>query len=131
MAKNLNPVFLDTGLVGIGELTTANTNRDGTGTIVDVFTAATDGSRPAYIKAIATGATTAGIINLFIYNGSAWKFWTQIAVSAITPSATVLAWEGFVPPEEVESLVLETGWKIGAAPTQTEGFNVIAPGGSY
>lgn len=131
MAVNKDPIFTDTPNVGIAELSTANTNRDGTGTIVDLFTAQTDGSKPSSIKAIAKAATTNGIINLFIYNGSAWLFWCQMAVTAITPSATVKAWEAWLPEDDLEKLSLLTSWKLGAAPTQAETFNVIAYGGDF
>lgn len=131
MAKNTNPNFLLTGLVGLAEIAAANTARDGTGTIVDLFTAAANGSRPGQIKIIAKGTTTAGIVNLFIYNAVAWKFWAQVAVTAAVPSATVKAFEGYVDPEDLETLTLETGWKLGAAPTNAEAFNVFALGASY
>lgn len=128
MAANTNPIFALTQHVSLGEISVANTNRDGTGTIVDVFASTSFGSRPRAIKIIAKGTTTAGLINLFIYNGTAYKFWTQIAVTGIAPDATTKAWEGYVDPDELELLDLQTTWKIGAAPTKAELFNVFAYG---
>lgn len=131
MAQNTNPIFGLTQHVSLGELSVANTNRDGTGTVVDVFEATAFGSRPRAIKIVAKSTTTAGLVNLFIHNGTAWKFWTQVVVVAKVPSATVTAFEAYVDPDELELLDLQTGWKIGAAPTQSETFNVIATGMDY
>lgn len=128
MAQNTNPIFGLTAHVSLAELSVANTNRDGTGTIVDVFDPTTFGSRPRAIKIIAKSTTTAGLINLFIYNGTAWKFWTQVVVAAKVPSATVTAFEAYVDPDELELLDLQDAYKIGAAPTQNETFNVFAYG---
>lgn len=131
MAANLQPLFLGTPFLSQASLTTANTARDGTGTIVSVFTAGANGSRPGAVKACGIGANTAGLVSFFINNSVAWFYWTSLVVVATTPSATVRPWEDYIDPEELEQLVLQSGWKIGAAPTQTENFNVFAYAGSY
>lgn len=128
MAQNTNPIFALTQHASLGELSVANTARDGTGTIVDVFAATAFGSRPRMLKVIAKSTTTAGLINFFIYNGTAYKFWAQMTVAALVPSATVKAFEGYVDPDELELLDLQTTWKIGAAPTNAETFCVFAYG---
>jgi hypothetical protein len=73
---------------------TANTNRDGsTGTYATAYTflsAANKGlgGRIDYLTVEATSTTTAGMIRLFVNSALV----REIAVSAITPSATVKAW---------------------------------------
>lgn len=128
MAQNTEPVFALTAHLAVAELSAANTNRDGTGTIVDLFTPTSFGSRPRMIKAVAKAATTSGMINFFLHDGTSYKYWTAIPVTAITPSATTVAWEGYMDPAELELLDMQSTWKIGCAPTQAETFNVFAFG---
>ena len=54
----------------IAQISTANTNRNGTGTIGTVFTGAAGGSRIDDITITATGTTTAGVVRLFINDGT-------------------------------------------------------------
>ena len=74
---------------GSGQISVANTNRNGTGTLVTIFTGATNGSRVDDIYIVATGTTTAGVVRLFISDGSNIRLWQEILVTAITPSTTV------------------------------------------
>lgn len=76
------------------QISTANTNRDGTGTIGTLFTAGSSGSRVDDIRICATGTTTAGVIRLFasLDNGTTNRLIREILVPAVTPSTTVEAW---------------------------------------
>jgi len=76
--------------------TTANTNRDGTGTVATIFTAGSSGSRIERIMINATGTTTAGMLRLFVHDGTAFFLWEELPVPAITPSATVATFKGIV-----------------------------------
>lgn len=111
------------------QISTANTARDGTGTIVDVLTAGTQGTLIELIRVVATAATTAGNVKLFLHNGSAYRFYDELAVTAITPSATVVPFEIELIPSK--PLVVPTGWKFAAAPHNAETFNVFVTGGDY
>lgn len=117
-------------------ITTANTNRDGTGTIGTVFTAGSSGSRIDRIVIKATSTTTAGMVRLYVYNGSTYYLLREIAISAITPSSTVATYEtamasnnaadiGFLP------LILPNGYSLRASTHNGESFNVIAIGGDF
>lgn len=130
------PGYAATPKVGVGALSAANTNRNGTGTIETVFTAGASGSRVDRIVIKATGNTTPGTVRLFIYTGSTYYLWREIAVSAITVSATVGGFEsamssnnaadiGFLP------LSLPTGYSLRASTHNAETFNVIANGGDF
>lgn len=123
-----DPTFTATAKVGIGQLTTANTNRDGTGTIVTVFTAGASGSRINEVVIQATGTTTLGSVSLFIHDGSNSRLFDEIAIAAATPSATVQATRVV---KRYDELVIPTGYSLRAAPTKSETFNVIAEGGDF
>ena len=52
------------------QISTANTNRNGTGTLGTLITGASSGTRVDDIYMVATGTTTAGVIRLFMYDGT-------------------------------------------------------------
>lgn len=131
MAANVNPIFPDTPKIGMGALSVANTARDGTGTLVDIITGATDGTRVHRITIKASGTTTAGIVMLFIYNGTNTRLWREIAVTAATPSTTVSSFEYTLTLSGEDALILPSTYVLRAAPQKAETFNVIAEGGDY
>lgn len=79
-------------------ISTANTNRDGTGTVGTLLTAKTaandgTGAIVERLRCIAQGTTTAGMLRFFRYTGAAYQFLFEVPVSAVpSPSATVRAW---------------------------------------
>jgi hypothetical protein len=107
------------------QLSTANTGRDGTGTLATVFTAAIDnaGSRVDRISIHATGTTTAGMVRLFITNsgGTSTRLIQEIYVSPNTPSSTVPAWSTEVNFDG--GLILENGASLKASTNNAETFN--------
>lgn len=125
---NHNPVFTQDGKTFLQQVTTANANLDGTGAVVTVVAVAS--TDPAVkiltvkIKAIVT--TTAGMVRLFIFDGTDVRLWEEIPVTAITPSATIESFEADFTP--TEPLVLEPTHELRASTENTETMNVIARG---
>ena len=117
----------------VGQVSTANTARDGTGTIASIFAAGLEGSRIDQIRIHATSTTTAGMIRLFIDNGTNTRLWKEIPVTAITPSATQPAWSANVASQvDLElPLVLPATHSLRAATNNAETFNIIAIGGDF
>jgi hypothetical protein len=92
VAANTTPIFTLTPHIGQTTISTANTNRDGTGTLGTLVTAATNGTRVDRIVVEATSTTAAGVVTFFVYDGSSVStLWQEVLVTAITPSATVVA----------------------------------------
>jgi hypothetical protein len=134
MAANVTPLFVLTSHIGMVRFSTANSNRDGTGTTGDVITGATFGTRVDRIITKAGSTTTAGMIRLYIYDGSsATRLWKEVLVTAITPSATVASWESiiFSPDPNVPLLVLPNGYILRCSTVNGESFDCIAHGGDY
>lgn len=104
------------------QISTANTNRNGTGTIATVMTGATNGTRIDDIYIVATGTTTAGVVRLFISDGSNVRLWQEILVSAVTPSTTVQVWSYTLLNQ---ALILESGWSLQASTNNAETFNIL------
>lgn len=123
------PQFAATALIGAVGLSAANTARDGSGTCPTVCTAPSSGARIDVINIKATGTTTAGMVRIFHHDGSTTRLITEVAVSAIVPSATVATFEAaiYFP----EGFILSSGHLIKAAPHNAETFNVFARGGSF
>lgn len=103
-------------------LSVANTNRNGTGTIVSVITGATSGTRVDDIYIVANAATTAGVIRLFISDGTNIRLWQEILVSAVTPSTTVQVWSYSLLNQ---ALLLKSGWSLQASTNNAETFSVF------
>src|SRR5262249_27101643 len=56
------PAFVGTPRTWLGQVSAANTNRDGTGTLVDIVSAGALGSRLDQIEVVAIATTTAGVV---------------------------------------------------------------------
>lgn len=113
----------------IADISAANTNRDGTGTIVTGFVAGASGARVERIEIKATGTTTAGMVRVFKrLTAGAWKLWREFPVDAITPSATVAS---FSTRDDYVGEVLIAGMEIGYSTHNAEGFVVHTSGGDF
>jgi hypothetical protein len=127
------PNFLALPFSAAAAISAANTARDGTGTIVDVTGASpAGGRRVSQIVIQATAATTAGMVRLFLHDGTNFRLWREVPVTAITPSATVAAFRQILDLVALgEELQLPVNWSLRAATNNAEAFNVIATGGVY
>jgi hypothetical protein len=123
-----SPAYTATPRTERATISAANTNRDGTGTIVNLFTAGANGSRVERITICATGTTTAGMIRFYLFDGTNTDLWREVAVSAVTPSATVLA---FTSQLASLAYILSTGKSIRVSTHNAESFRVIAEGGDF
>jgi hypothetical protein len=126
------PAFAATPRCAIVQATAANTNRDGTGTIATLFTAGASGSRVERVRIQAAGTTTAGVVRLFIHDGTNARLLREVLVTAITPSTTVEAFSAdvdFSGPDQV--LVLPTGYSLRVSTHNAETFNCFAFGGDF
>lgn len=119
MASNAN--YAATPRTAVAQLSAANTNRDGTGTIVTVFTAGASGSRVDDLLITATAATTAGVVRLYIHDGTTARLWREVLVSAITPSTTVSPFSAVLTNL---ALLLQSGYSLRASTNNAEAFNV-------
>ena len=70
MPANTIPIFPLAPNVSWGKVTTANTAKDGTGTVVTVFTAGANGSKIDQIKVCQLGTNVATVLRLFVNNGA-------------------------------------------------------------
>lgn len=125
------PQFAATPKVGQATISTANANRDGTGTLGTVLTAGTNGTRISRINIQATATTTAGMVRLFLHDGTTAHPFNEVPVAAITPSATLPAFVSnineYVSTAQLP-MTIPSGWSLRAATEKAETFRVIAWG---
>lgn len=113
--------YASTPRSAVGQVSVANANRDGTGTIVTVFTAGASGSRVDDIWIVATGTVTAGVVRLFVNDGTNTRLWQEVMVTATTPSTTQ---QVFNTALFNQALILPNGWSLRASTNNSETFNV-------
>lgn len=124
------PTFASTPKLAAADVSTANVNRDGTGTIATVLSAGSAGTLVTRIVALARGATTAGVIRIWLHDGTTARLFEEILVSAITPSATQQVWSGESALVSRDTpLFLPVNWSVRASTHNAESFNVVANGG--
>jgi hypothetical protein len=132
MAAGTTPIFIDGVMTWVAQATAANTNRDGTGTIVDLVPAAADdGKLIEFLDFKAVSATAANaLINIFLHNGTSWFFWKALTIGIVTPASDTDSAGNSVPAGDLP-VALPTGWKLGFAPTTAITVNGVARGGTY
>ena len=126
------PNFASTPKAAIALLSAANTSRAGSGTIVDLLSAGASGQLVNRVDVTAIGTTTAGVIRLFLHNGTSYFMFEEILVTAITPSTSVAVWSGAsakITP--AKPFLVPTGWKLAASTHNSESFNATVNGGDY
>lgn len=122
------PAFAATPRCAVATVSTANTGRDGSGTIATVFTAGASGSRIDEVRIKATVTTTAGMVRLFIHDGTAANLLTEQPIAAVTVAASVVAEEYVLT---FSNLFLPTGYSLRASTEKAESMRVIAFGGDF
>jgi hypothetical protein len=131
MPANTSPIFTLTPVIGAAVISGSNINLDGTGTVVSVLASGSNGTRISRITVQAVVTTTAGMVRLYVYTGSVYYLWKEIAVTAISKSATVAAFTySLYLPGEL-ALILPNGYSLIASTEKGEAFNIVAEGGNY
>jgi hypothetical protein len=124
------PAFAATPKIGAVAVSTANTNRDGTGTIATVVTAASSGTKITSIAVIATGDPADSVVNIYLYDGSTYFFFDSFDLG--NPAAASTTVDAYRTSKAYADLTLPSGWSIRASITValTSGvMNVFAFGG--
>ena len=121
-----SPAFAVTPIVGMAQVSVANTNRDGTtGTYVTLLTAGSSGTRVAEIVTQGTVTTTAGMVRLFLTDGTTTRMFDEVSIAAATVSGTV---KGNRVSTTYTNLVIPSGWSIKASTHNAEAINIWALG---
>lgn len=112
-----SPVFTGTPKIGVADVVTANTGRDGSGTIVTAFTAGASGARVEEVVIKATSDPADSIVTMFVdVTGSAgWDIFDEFDLD--NPAAASTTVTSYRYSRTYDNLVLPAGAKIGFAIT--------------
>jgi hypothetical protein len=139
MSANVQPIFTLIPEAVTANIAAANTARDGSGTLVSLFTAGTNGSRIDFITFTSAQATPAAsalrVCRVFLTNtsGANPRLISEVALAAVTASNTAIGATATIT--FTNGLVIASGQQIrvtqsvyGSAADATD---VIARGGDY
>lgn len=123
----VRPVFYATPRMVVAQVSAANTNRDGTGTIVDLITgAATPGTRINKITVKAVATSTAGMVRIYFFDGTNTRLYIEVTVTAITASASVETFSEEISFNDANAPILASAsQKLQASTHNAETFNII------
>lgn len=110
------------------QVSTANPNRDGSGTIETLATGTAAGTKIVLVRVVAEGATKKGVLRMFLSDGSTWDLYKEFLVPE---SAPTLEKPVFTVNEPMGEFVLDTGWLLGFSTQVGDVFNAFAQGGNY
>ena len=100
-----------------------------------VLTAGASGSRIDYIDIQGVATTTAGLVNLFLFDGTTYHLWQQVPIQAVTSSNTVPAFTTTLSSNanaNIMPLCIPTGWSLRATTSVAQtGIKLIAYGGNF
>jgi hypothetical protein len=134
MAANTSPIFALVPETKIVTVTDATTDRTGATTtnLVELLTAATDGTKITQIGAKVAGNNGATSVLIFITNtsGTSPKLFDEIALNPITASTTQASFRNVTTYSDLQ---LKSGQKVlvGITVAVTDGVNIFAIKGDY
>ena len=121
-----SPVFQAIPRLSSVAISAANTNRDGSGTVVEVIAGVAAGTEIRRVIVQATGTTTAGMVRLFLYDGTNYRALREITVTAITVGASTPAFRAEVAFSDL--ILPSASWSLVATTHNAETFHVTAMG---
>jgi hypothetical protein len=127
--------YASTPKFGSATLTTADTSLTAPTTVGTIVTAGASGTRIDYIDIQGVATTVAGLINLFVFDGTNYILWNQVPVIAITSSTTAPAFAALLSSNNnsnIMPLTLPTGYSLRATTSVAQtGIRVTAYGGDF
>ena len=127
--------YASTPKFGSATLTTADTSLTAPTTVGTILTAGASGTRIDYIDIQGVATTVAGLINLFVFDGTNYILWQQVPVQVVTSSTTVPAFAAYLSSNSnsnIMPLTLPTGYSLRATTSVAQtGIRVNAYGGDF
>ena len=127
--------YASTPKFGSATLTTADTSLTAPTTVGTIVTAGASGTRIDHIEIQGVATTVAGLINLFVYDGTTYVLWQQVPVQVVTSSTTVPAFVANLSSNgnsNIMPLTLPTGYSLRATTSVAQtGVRVTVYGGDF
>jgi len=138
MAANTAPIFPLTPVIGIATLTsptalTTRTNIIGTTGLTQLTPTSTNGKKVPLITVQSTQTSVAGLLSIWLYNGTTSYLIDEIPITAVTPSTTAIAFsvQRYYETLWNSSIVLPPTYQLYVSVTVQQNLNVFAHGGDY
>ncbi len=133
MSVSTQPLFPGQVIPKSGLLNTANTARDGSGTMLDIWAGDANGSIVERIGAMSAGAisspASANVIRAWGKVGSTYRMLAEFPIATATPSAT--AGGATLPGTTVQSPMLTVNWKLAANEGLSFSIHTVASSVDY
>jgi hypothetical protein len=124
------PIFAGTPKQGSATISSADTSYSAPATTATIMSGGTSGSRIERARVCATGTTAAGVVNLWIFDGTNYRLIRSLLVTA---STTVAPWgtdgAGLVTFEG--GLMIPNGYSLRISTTIAQGFHATADYGDF
>ena len=133
MPASTSPIFPNVPIIGIANVSgqtavTARTPITGTTGLVKLTDTSTNGTRIDAITVKATGTSVAGLLDIWIYNGTTSFLFDEIAYAAVTANTTTVS---NVATTTYATLTLPPTYQIYVSQQVTSNCAVFAFGGQY
>jgi hypothetical protein len=116
------PQFASSPRLGVGLVSTANVNTNGSGTLVSVMSAGSSGTKINEILVQASSTVTAGMVRIFVFDGTTNYLFDEFPVTATIPSSSSAAYRLY---KVYDNLVIPSGYSLRASTNNAESFNVM------
>jgi len=126
-----DPSFAATARASSALPTTADTSLTAPTNQVTVLTPGAAGSKVEEIVCQGVGTSVAGVVNIFIYDGSTYHLFDQFLITAVTPSTTAVA---FRLARKYDNLFIPAGYTLRASQSIAGNASIIkvtALGGDF
>lgn len=133
MPASTSPIFPNVPIIGIASLAnaTAVTSRapiTGTTGLTQLTTTSTNGTRIDAITVKASANSTAGLLDVWIYNGTTSYLYDEIPYATVTANTTTAS---NVATNTYNTLVLPPTYQLFVSQQVTSNCSVFAFGGQY
>jgi hypothetical protein len=124
--------FTATPGISLAQVSAANTNRDGSGTVVTVVAGSATGRRINKITVKAIATSTAGMVRIYLYDGTNTRLYFEVGVTAITASASIATFINTTLYYDSDAPILPSAtWELRASTHNAETFNIIVEYSDY
>ena len=133
MPAATSPIFPSAPIVGIASLVSASaiTSRapiTGTTGLVQLTATSTNGTRVDTITVKAQGNSTAGLLDVWVYNGTTAYLYDEITIATVTANTTTAS---NVATNTYSTLTLPPTYQLYVSQTVSSNVSVMAFGGTY
>ena len=133
MAAGTSPIFPSAPIVGIASLVSASaittrTPITGTTGLVQLTATSTNGTRVDAITVKAQGNSTAGLLDVWVYNGTTAYLYDEITIATVTANTTTAS---NVATNTYSTLTLPPTYQLYVSQTVSSNVSVMAFGGTY